>query len=642
MSVIDEIKARIDIVELIGEYVPLQKAGRNYKALCPFHTETQPSFVVYPTGSWRCYGACGEGGDVIEFVRRAEHVDFRGALELLARRAGIELARPAPELEGARSAQERLSAAVAEAVALYHDLLLRSPGAELARRYLKGRQLWGDAVQMFELGYAPPRASGLAQRLQAAGFSEEEAVTAGLVKRREDGRLQDVFYSRLLFPICDEHGRPVGFGARTLDPKGVPKYLNTAQSPIFDKKRLLYGLHRAAPAIRRLGAAVVVEGYTDVIRAHVAGFENVVASLGTALTAEHVTLIKRYAPALILALDADAAGQAATLRGLEVAREAGAEGLIPVPTGQGWIQWEPRIDLSIRVATLPQGLDPDDVIRDQPDVWSDLIRDSRPLMEYLFVTLLQDLQLSDPEHRTEATRRLLPIVAVVPDPVARSAWLARLAEILRIDERVLNSRLAEYRRSRPKGRDHASDPGPGVDKPAAPRDTAAWLLARLLCEPSIIVGVDELLSRLDQPGLEPADVDRATDRDLLVAVRYAAIGAVPPDAPEEHRLDALPEPLAEYASDLRSWAESIPVHDLAECCWSLCVDVLRLRKDRLNRDLEGLRYLLAQAAADSPELNARAVQLARQRAVIEQHLLQQRRALARHSGLPSGATRLGS
>ncbi len=641
MSVIDELKARIDIVELIGEYVPLQKAGRTYKALCPFHTETQPSFVVYPEGRWRCYGACGEGGDAIEFVRRIENLDLRGAIERLAERYGIDLARPTPEREAARAEEDRLRGAVAEAVALYHELLMRSPAAARAREYLQRRALWGEAGEGFKLGYVPRRGSGLLERLRGAGLGTAEALAAGLLRQSEDGRLYDTFYGRLLFPIHDERGRPVGFGARTLDPEGIPKYLNTAQSPIFDKGRLLYGLHRAAAAIRRAGEAVLVEGYTDVIRAHMAGFENVVASLGTALTAHHVVLLKRQAPVLVLALDADAAGQKATLRGIDVAREAGSEGFLPVPTGQGWIRWQPRSDLSIRVATLPTGLDPDDLIRDQPDMWPGLIRNSQPLMEYLFVTMLRDLQLADPEQKTEATHRLLPIVAAVPDPVARSAWLSRLAELLRVDERVLHRELGKVQRTRVPPRSATDGQAEAAPTPAAPRDTAAWLLARLLCQPSLIVGVDDMLARADQPGLGAQDLERSMDRDLLAAVRYAAMGAVPPDAPPEHRLDALPEPLAEYAAALCRWAESIPAGDVAECCWSLCADVLRLRKDSLNRDLEGLRFLQADAADGRADLNAQAAQLAAQRAAIERLLGQARRERTKGPGLPLRASRLG-
>lgn len=297
-------------------------------------------------------------------------------------------------------------------------------------------------AQAFQLGWAPASGTALVDHLAGQGFGPGELVAAGLARPRESGGgVFDLFRGRLMIPIHDPRGHAIGFGARTLDPGGIPKYLNSPQSPIFDKGHQLFGLHRAARAIRAGGLAVVVEGYTDVIRAHAAGFDNVVASLGTALTEHQVKLLKRFAGVIVLALDADAAGQAATIRGLEVAREAAAGEVLPVPTASGMVRYEQRLDVELRVAALPTGRDPDDVIRTEPEAWRAAVAAAKPLMAYLFDALTADLDLADPRGRLKAADRLIPVIADIPDVVGRSVWLARLAALIQIDERDLAARL---------------------------------------------------------------------------------------------------------------------------------------------------------------------------------------------------------
>ncbi|MBW2464874.1 MAG: DNA primase, partial [Deltaproteobacteria bacterium] len=384
MSGIDEVRDRLDIVEVVGDYVQLKRSGRSYKGLCPFHDEKTPSFIVFPdSGNWRCFGACAVGGDAFDFVMRLENLDFRGALEHLARRYGVVLEPPTPAAAERKSHRDRLLEATAAAAEFFHAQLMRTPAAEPARDYLRQRDFGIDTAQSFGLGWAPDEWSALATHLNGKGFNESELLDAGLVKARDSGGVYDAFRGRIVFPIHDTRGRPIGFGARTLDPEGVPKYLNSSQSEIFDKSHVLYGLHRAVRAMRSEDAAVVVEGYTDVVRAHMAGFENVVASLGTAITEHQLRALKRYTHTMVLALDADAAGQAATLRGLEVAREAAAGGVVPVPTGRG-MHYAQRVDVDLRVVSMPAGKDPDDVIRDGPANWRKLVTGARPVMDYLF------------------------------------------------------------------------------------------------------------------------------------------------------------------------------------------------------------------------------------------------------------------
>lgn len=482
MSAADEVRARLDIVDVVGDYVPLKRAGRIYKGLCPFHDERTPSFTVFPdSGNWRCFGACAIGGDAFDFVMRIENVDFRRALEILARRVGVELEPPSPAAAARQETQERLREACSQALDQYHRLLLRSPAAAAARDYLKGRGFDTAVAQSFQLGWSPPDGRFLCGQLLAAGFTERELLDAGLAREREGGGgVYDTFRGRLMIPIHDATGKAIGFGARTLEAGGIPKYLNSPQGPLFDKSHTLFGLHRAAREIRAGGVAVVVEGYTDVIRAHTAGFANVVASLGTAITEHQVRLLSSYATSIVLALDADAAGQAATLRGLEVARQAAVGQALPQPTGRGGVRYHARASVELKVARLPSGMDPDDVLRTDPQGWRQMIEGARPVLEHLFGALTADLNLADPSHKSQAADRLLPVVAGIGDPVSRRAWLGSLAIRLGLDERILEARLADLaaamaRAPRPRSAAGAADEG-ASSRPAAagrrPREAA--------------------------------------------------------------------------------------------------------------------------------------------------------------------------
>jgi len=673
MTPTDEIRARLDIVDVVGAYVPLQRAGRIYKGRCPFHEERTPSFVVFPdSGNWRCFGACASGGDVFTFVMRAENLDFRGAMEVLAKRAGVALAPPSPAAAEQEDRRERLMAAAAAAAAFYHHQLTRSPAAEPARAYLRARGFGLAVAQAFQLGWAPDDGAALAGELRRRGFGEAELVEAGLARPRDGGGIFDTFRGRVAFPIHDPRGRAIGFGARTLDPHGVPKYLNSPQSAIFDKSHVLFGLHAAARAIRAGGVAVVVEGYTDVVRAHTAGFDNVVASLGTALTDHQVTALKRFARTIVLALDADAAGQAATLRGLEVARAAAAGAWAPVVTGRGPKRYERRSDIELRVATLPAGKDPDDVIRDDPARWRDLIAGAQPVLEYLFAALTADLDLADAHDKLKAVDRLVPVIDEISDVVARHTWVATLAQRLQIAEKVLATRLTPPGSKGHRSRDRAEGPrertersgwkAPVADLPAelapaafipdpspdpagdgwaaeldpvngdqgaavAPPSAAVtvtsvtrgsvsdlgdpgdprapsppgtlegWLLGHLVLDPPRLKALDAALRKSGQSPLERVDFSRDMDRDLVEAVRYAARGAPPPDAPAEHRLDALPAAMAAWADDLRARAAAEPAVDERVAAHSLRAAVLRLRKRAIERTLLGLQFLLTEARA---------------------------------------------
>jgi DNA primase len=430
MSVVDDIKQRLDIVEVVGQYVQLQKAGRNFKALCPFHSERAPSFFVSPERqSWHCFGACGTGGDIFSFVMKKENVEFGEALRLLAERAGVTLVERRPEEEAAR---DRLREANQTAARFYHGLLLSTEAGQGARRYLEERGLDLKTIQDFQLGCSPSGWESLCQHLRERGYGDEEMVAAGLAIEGERG-LRDLFHQRIMFPIADMRGRVVGFGGRSLpiegQEEGQPKYLNTPQTAIFDKGSLLYGLDKAREHIRQQGLIVIVEGYMDAIAAHQHGFANVVASMGTALTERQVRSVKRFSRDLVLALDADTAGQEATLRAVE---------------------YQDILGRDIRVIILPEGRDPDQMIRSDPEGWSVLLANAQPLLDYKFEAVSSALDLSQPRQRSQAVEELLPLVAAIGDAVVQAHYLQRLARLAQVREEVLHQMLV--RQGRRQGR----------------------------------------------------------------------------------------------------------------------------------------------------------------------------------------------
>jgi len=332
VGAVEDVKQRLNIVEVISAYVPLKKAGRNYKGLCPFHNEKTPSFVVFPdTQRWHCFGACGSGGDVINFVMRREGLPFVEALKMLAARVGVELTPPTPAQEAEAEERRRLWDVNRLAAEYFHRLLMESDEAAQARSYLAGRGLQAETLRAFQVGYARDTWQALSDYLGSQGWREADLTKAGLVSERESGGSYDRFRGRIVYPIRDARGHVCGFGGRVLD-DSLPKYLNSPQTPVFDKGGVLYGIDLAREMIRRSETAVLVEGYMDVLMAHQAGFRNVVGAMGTALSEAQIAILKPLTKRLVLALDPDVAGDKATLRGLEVAKEALDARVVPVPT----------------------------------------------------------------------------------------------------------------------------------------------------------------------------------------------------------------------------------------------------------------------------------------------------------------------
>ena len=358
MNNIEEVKARLDIVETVGSYVPnLKRSGRTWKANCPFHSERTPSFIVDPNrNSWHCFGACATGGDVIEFVRRFEGLDFKEALWRCAERAGVELRPPTRAERQEREEHERLLSAN-EAAAIFFQAALDGPDGAEALAYAERRGLDAGARRDWQIGYAPDSWNALTDHLAVRGFGPELLVAAGLAAEGDRG-LYDRFRGRLIFPTRDERGRLTGFGGRVLGEDQEPKYLNTPQTPLFDKSGTLYGLDRAGPEARRAERLIVVEGYMDVIGCHQAGLRNVAASMGTAITERQMQLVKRFTPNVVLALDADNAGSEATLRAVGVAAGAADHGTVTTLDWRGLVSYQDVLRADIHIAALPDGEDP--------------------------------------------------------------------------------------------------------------------------------------------------------------------------------------------------------------------------------------------------------------------------------------------
>jgi len=429
MSVTDEIKTRIDIVNYVQRFVPsLKKAGRNYKACCPFHNEKTPSFVVNPERqTWRCFGACAEGGDLFTFAQKANGWDFREALRELGQEAGVQVRPQTAEQKSRSEHLDRLRGLLAAAAEHYHSHLLGAEGLGAFSYVRDKRGLTEDTIKRFQIGYAPNRWERLLKMLRGLGYGEAEIIEAGLAIRSERGRVYDRFRQRMMIPIRDERGRVVGFGGRVLDPQDHPKYINSPQTPLFDKSRLLFGLDRARRAIRDTETVVIVEGYLDVIQAHQAGYRNVVAQMGTAMTEAQVRLVApRHARKIVMALDADEAGQNATRRSLEVARQTLAK------------DFAGKLSVDVRILQIPAGKDPDDFLRESPTGWDALVDGAQPIADFVIdmETASLPAQASVPE-RQLAARRILPILMVSENNLYRQENIQKLARRLRISERDL-------------------------------------------------------------------------------------------------------------------------------------------------------------------------------------------------------------
>jgi DNA primase len=426
VGVVAEIKGRLPVADVVGETVQLKKAGTTLKGLCPFHGEKTPSFVVTPArDTWHCFG-CGKHGDIFTFVMERDGLAFPEALAQLAGRAGVELDERTKR-EDARNA--RLREVMEAAIAFYHAVLMRSKAGEPALAYLRDRGFTDDTIEKHQLGWAPGGWDTLIRQLASKRqVTAGELVEVGLASpRQRGGGVYDRFRERVIFPIRDQNGHAVGLGGRLLEGEG-PKYLNSPATPLFDKSRTLYLIDRAKSSIRKSGQAVIVEGYTDALMAHQAGFDTVVASLGTALTPQQVALLTRYAKRIALAYDVDAAGEKAGTFGATALEELIRQ-LAPDDSG---------VELDdVRVVRLPAGKDPDEVVRDSPDEWREGVRTARPIVDHLIDVHARAHDLRTPGGQARFVDAVLPIIRNLPNPVLRDAYLQRVQQVSGVEQRTL-------------------------------------------------------------------------------------------------------------------------------------------------------------------------------------------------------------
>ncbi len=437
---VSDVRDRTDIVDLVSQYVQLKKAGRSYKGLCPFHQEKTPSFIVFPdSGNFHCFG-CGKGGDAFTFYQSVERVDFKEALTELARRAGVQLTSIpaiAPEVDAHR---QRLIELNELAATFFANILANSDSGAPGRALAEQRGLSAEAIARFQLGFAPDRWDNLHRYFSSRGVDPTVAAEAGLLSTRDSGGYYDKFRNRLMFPIRNRDGRVVGFGGRALG-DAQPKYLNSPQSPIFDKSSLVYALDLAKDEIRRRDQVVIVEGYMDVIAAHQFGHGNVVAAMGTALTDAQVDQVKRLSKRIVLALDADAAGQLATLRSLESMQSALDHEEVPVPDALGIVRFERKLNADIAIVQLPEGKDPDELIRKSPESWPEVVATARPFLDFYIDTVTANIATGDGRGKSEAVGRVAPVLRQIADRIVQSHYIGLLARRLGLDERVISSEV---------------------------------------------------------------------------------------------------------------------------------------------------------------------------------------------------------
>ncbi|MBW6472684.1 MAG: DNA primase [Anaerolineaceae bacterium] len=598
MTTVDEIKNRIDIVDLVSDSVKLRRSGKNYLGFCPFHDNKRtPAFVVFPdSGTWRCFGQCNEGGDIFKFVMKKEGWDFAETLRYLAEKAGVELQPQTEEQKEQDEQYDRYRQLLEEAVTFYQHQLTQAPEGKYALNYLLQRGVTRETIETFGLGFAPASWDVTHQYFLGKGYSELDLVESGMVTQREGGGVYDRFRNRLMFAIRDMGGRMSGFGARVLDPDDVPKYLNSPQTPLFDKGRLLYGLNLARKAIRAEDQVVIVEGYMDVIVPYQAGFLNTVSPMGTALTEDQMRLLKRFTRRIVLALDADAAGEKATLRGLEIARQALDHSAEISFNPRGLLRYEARLEADVRVTTIPEGMDPDEIVLRDPEEWRKIVESAKPIVLHVMETLASQKDLDDPKVKREISTRVLPLIEDIPNAVERDAYRQRLARLLKVDERALvgdgsPSRTSSPVRRRPKEQQ-------AVEVEAMPVAKTSELLSRslekhclrlLLQDPEWLHVLDRALQK---NGLNRMDVTDFEYVDFQILARLI-MQSLEQDRqePQAYLTEHIPEELTSLVDELRNdpRLENKNAQKLQE---DMIRTLMKLRLVRVNDGIQQMRFLM--------------------------------------------------
>ncbi|HSL46180.1 MAG TPA: DNA primase [Anaerolineales bacterium] len=601
MSVIDEIKSKVDIVDLVSEAgVKLRHAGRNYTGFCPFHDNKHtPSFVVWPeSGTWRCFGQCNEGGDVFKFVMKRENLDFKEALDKLAARAGVQVPSFTKHTPEQKEAYDKLRILLEDALIFYRSHLMANK--PLLNYLHQKRGLTDFSIESFGLGYAPNAWDSALTHFLQRGYSEHDLVEAGMISPRDSGGFYDRFRNRIMIPIRDENGRMTGFGARIVDPNDVPKFLNSPETPIFTKGHLLYGLDRARKAIRAADQAVIVEGYLDVIALHQAGYENVVSPMGTALTEHQLRLLKRFTRRIVLALDPDAAGQKAVLRGLDAARQAmDREGELGFDA-RGLLREEARLQADLRVAAIPDGLDPDEIVARNKEEWAGLIEKAKPIVSYVMETLAAGQNIIDPKVKNQIAAQVLPLIEDLPNALERDTYRQQLARMLRVDESALNGTQAQASRvPRTRGNQTVQrTQKPAQDKPksvltvSTNNKVEAYIIAVLVKKPELLYRLDRVLQEYGLVKLAVQDFEYTDHQMMFGLIRES----VEQDKTEHHEfvVESVPASLQGLLQELN--VEGGKFDRMEEkLLEELLRGVIKLRKVAAGENLNQLRYLQEEA-----------------------------------------------
>ncbi len=605
MDAVEEIKSRLSIEDVVGRTVDLRRSGASLKGLCPFHEERTPSFYVSPArGTYHCFG-CGKGGDIFSFVMETGRVAFPEALKELSEQAGVTL----PERERQTpSIKNRLYEINAAAVRFFSDELASGHGVR-ARRYLESRHFGAEAIEMFSLGYAPNGRDGLMTFLKRAGFDEQTALAAGLaISDDAGGPVRDRFRTRLIFPIQDTSGRTLGFGGRALEGDQQPKYLNSPQTEIFDKSTVLFGINLASDSLKSTKQAVLVEGYLDAARAHLAGFSNVVASLGTAVTAKQLTALDRMTEQVILALDPDPAGQSAAAR-TSLSALAELRGQRARANGTTHLQ--------LRIARFPEGAgDPDELIREAPEVWRASIESSIPAFEFYFEQTMSSLDRSNENWKEEAINRLMPPIRQLSESAAwQATWIQRLADAIKIEPQLLLRSMPSARHPT-SGRAAArtgvgeivqqtTSHGMSLDSVESKERSLLTLLLKMVILP------DETLQRLRGIGFQRPE--HAAILDHLLRWQPSQ------NYDYDYLREDMEESLREYADDLR--AQDSPLPDDGK--FSVAVDLHLTRIRHANVDVQYRRaskVLEEMAAEDRAAALVRIAELIAERRALDEQL----------------------
>lgn len=601
MSVIDEIKSKVDIVDLVSEAgVKLRHAGRNYTGFCPFHDNKHtPSFVVWPeSGTWRCFGQCNEGGDVFKFLMKRENLDFKEALDKLAARAGVQVPTFTKHTPEQKEAYDNLRILLEDAIIFYRSHLMAN--REILHYLRQKRGLTDLSIETFGLGYAPNAWDAALTHFTQRGYSEHDLAEAGLLSQRDSGGFYDRFRNRIMIPIRDENGRMTGFGARIVDPNDVPKFLNSPETPIFSKGHLLYGLDRARKPIRAADQAVIVEGYLDVIALHQAGYENVVSPMGTALTEHQLRLLKRFTRRIVLALDPDTAGQKAVLRGLDAARQAmDREGELGFDA-RGLLREEARLQADLRVASIPDGLDPDEIVARNKEEWHRLIERAKPIVTYVMETLAAGQNIIDPKVKNQIAAQVLPLIEDLPNALERDTYRQQLARMLRVDESALTGTQAQASRAkRPRvGQGSQSAQKQAAEKPknaltlSSNNKVEAYIIAVLVKKPELLYRLDRVLQEYGLLKLAVQDFEYTDHQMMFGLIREA----VEQDNTEHHEfvVESVPASLQSLLQELDS--ETGKFERMEEkLLEELLRGVIKLRRVAAGENLNQLRYLQEEA-----------------------------------------------